>query len=232
MDHLAGRGVRPRRRRDAPGRLLPARRSRSARRSPRSSACSASARCCRRSCSSPPRGSCSRTLRPVARRHRRLPPAIRTGAAALVGRARDGARADRQRRGRRLREDRGGEVWTARSYDEDEVIDAGERVEVVEITGRDGARDALSRRRPKANEKGNRTMVALIVVAVVVAVRAGRRRAHDPRDPAGPRGGGRAARPLQPHARAGADDRHAVHRPRASRSWTCASRSSTSRRSR
>ena len=29
----------------------------------------------------------------------------------------------------------GGEVWTARSYDEDEVIDAGERVEVVEIKG-------------------------------------------------------------------------------------------------
>ena len=28
-----------------------------------------------------------------------------------------------------------GEVWTARSYDEDEVIDAGERVEVVEIRG-------------------------------------------------------------------------------------------------
>jgi membrane protein implicated in regulation of membrane protease activity len=29
----------------------------------------------------------------------------------------------------------GGEVWTARSYEEDAVIDAGERVEVVEIRG-------------------------------------------------------------------------------------------------
>ena len=29
----------------------------------------------------------------------------------------------------------GGEVWTARSYDEDEVIHAGEQVEVVEIRG-------------------------------------------------------------------------------------------------
>jgi len=29
-------------------------------------------------------------------------------------------------------EDRRREVWTARSYDEHEVIDAGERVEVVE----------------------------------------------------------------------------------------------------
>jgi membrane protein implicated in regulation of membrane protease activity len=27
------------------------------------------------------------------------------------------------------------EVWTARSYEEDAVIDAGERVEVVEIRG-------------------------------------------------------------------------------------------------
>jgi len=26
-------------------------------------------------------------------------------------------------------------VWTARSYDDDEVFDAGERVEVVEIRG-------------------------------------------------------------------------------------------------
>jgi membrane protein implicated in regulation of membrane protease activity len=29
----------------------------------------------------------------------------------------------------------GGEVWTARSYEEDRVIDAGEHVEVVEIRG-------------------------------------------------------------------------------------------------
>ena len=29
----------------------------------------------------------------------------------------------------------GGEVWTARSYDEEQVIPAGERVEVVEIRG-------------------------------------------------------------------------------------------------
>jgi membrane protein implicated in regulation of membrane protease activity len=74
-------------------------------------------------------------LRPVARRHRRLPPAIRTGAAALVGR--------RAMVLERIANDEGvgcvkidnGEVWTARSYDEDEVIDVGERVEVVEIRG-------------------------------------------------------------------------------------------------
>jgi membrane protein implicated in regulation of membrane protease activity len=29
----------------------------------------------------------------------------------------------------------GGEVWTARSLDDDDVIEAGERVEVVDIKG-------------------------------------------------------------------------------------------------
>ncbi|HEY2142435.1 MAG TPA: NfeD family protein [Solirubrobacteraceae bacterium] len=74
------------------------------------------------------------TLRPVARRHRRVPPSIRTGAAALVGRPAVVLE--------RIANDEGvgcvkvgGEVWTARSYDEDEVIDVGERVEVVEIRG-------------------------------------------------------------------------------------------------
>jgi membrane protein implicated in regulation of membrane protease activity len=73
-------------------------------------------------------------LRPVARRHRHLPPTIRTGAAALVGRPAIVLE--------RIANDEGvgcvridGEVWTARSYDEHEVIDAGERVEVVEIRG-------------------------------------------------------------------------------------------------
>ena len=28
-----------------------------------------------------------------------------------------------------------GEVWTARAYDEDEVIEAGKRVQVIEIRG-------------------------------------------------------------------------------------------------
>jgi membrane protein implicated in regulation of membrane protease activity len=74
------------------------------------------------------------TLRPVARRHRRLAPAIRTGAAALVGRKAIVLE--------RIANDEGvgcvkidGEVWTARSFDEDQVFDPGERVEVVEIRG-------------------------------------------------------------------------------------------------
>ena len=74
------------------------------------------------------------TLRPIAQRHRRVPPAIRTGAAALVGRPALVLE--------RIANDEGvgcvkidGEVWTARSFDEDQIFDAGERVEVVEIRG-------------------------------------------------------------------------------------------------
>jgi membrane protein implicated in regulation of membrane protease activity len=74
------------------------------------------------------------TLRPVAQRHRRLPPSIRTGAAALIGRKATVIE--------RIANDEGvgcvkidGEVWTARSFDEDQVFDPGERVEVVEIRG-------------------------------------------------------------------------------------------------
>lgn len=74
------------------------------------------------------------TLRPVAKRHRRLPPSIRTGAAALIGR--------RAIVLERIANDEGvgcvkidGEVWTARSFDEDQIFDPGERVEVVEIRG-------------------------------------------------------------------------------------------------
>ena len=74
------------------------------------------------------------TLRPLARRHRQLPPSIRTGAAALIGRPAIVLERIANNEGVgcvRI----GGEVWTARSYDDDEVIDAGERVEVVEIRG-------------------------------------------------------------------------------------------------
>jgi membrane protein implicated in regulation of membrane protease activity len=75
------------------------------------------------------------TLRPVARRHRRLPPAIRTGAAALVGRKAMVLERIANEEGVGCVRIDGGEVWTARTFDEDEVIEAGERVEVVEIRG-------------------------------------------------------------------------------------------------
>src|SRR5665213_935542 len=75
------------------------------------------------------------TLRPVARRHRRMPPSIRTGAAALVGKPALVLERIANDEGVGCVRIDGGEVWTARSFDEDEVIDAGEHVEVVEIRG-------------------------------------------------------------------------------------------------
>jgi membrane protein implicated in regulation of membrane protease activity len=70
----------------------------------------------------------------LAMRHRSMPPQIRTGAAALIGRRalvlerianREGVGSVKI----------GGEVWTARAFDDDRVIEAGEQVEVVEIRG-------------------------------------------------------------------------------------------------
>jgi membrane protein implicated in regulation of membrane protease activity len=73
-------------------------------------------------------------VRPVAKRHLYQPPQLRTGTAALIGRsaivleriANDEAVGS-------VRID--GEVWTARAYDDDEVIAAGTKVQVVEISG-------------------------------------------------------------------------------------------------
>jgi membrane protein implicated in regulation of membrane protease activity len=71
-------------------------------------------------------------LRPVARRHIRLPAPLRTGSAALVGRhAEVLERVDH--RGGQVK--LAGEVWTARAWDEDEVLEPGTRVHVMEIDG-------------------------------------------------------------------------------------------------
>ena len=71
-------------------------------------------------------------LRPIARRHLRTPAQLRTGTAALVG-----ARAVVLER---VTADSGsvkigGEIWTARTYDEDAVLEPGARVEVLQIRG-------------------------------------------------------------------------------------------------
>jgi membrane protein implicated in regulation of membrane protease activity len=71
-------------------------------------------------------------LRPIALRHMHTPPQIRTNTAALVG-----ARATVLERvsGEGGRVKIGGEIWSARSYDEDHVMEAGSRVEVLKIDG-------------------------------------------------------------------------------------------------
>ena len=72
------------------------------------------------------------TLRPVARRHLRTPPALRTNTAALKGRTATVLEEVSHAAGRVKLE---GEVWTARPYDDDAVIEAGRRVHVIEIQG-------------------------------------------------------------------------------------------------
>jgi membrane protein implicated in regulation of membrane protease activity len=73
-------------------------------------------------------------LRPVALRHRKMPAAIRTGTAALVGQRATVVERIVNHEGVGCVKI-GGEVWTARSYEDDGVIEAGKRVEVVEIRG-------------------------------------------------------------------------------------------------
>ncbi len=71
-------------------------------------------------------------VRPIAVRHIKQPPPLRTGVSALVGRpakvieevSDDGGRV-------RI----GGELWSARPYDESRVIPAGSTVDVLAIEG-------------------------------------------------------------------------------------------------
>jgi membrane protein implicated in regulation of membrane protease activity len=71
-------------------------------------------------------------LRPIARRHIHLPAQLRTGTAALEGASAvvlERVTAD----GGRIR--LGGEVWSARTYMDDEVFEPGSRVDVLKIDG-------------------------------------------------------------------------------------------------
>ena len=71
-------------------------------------------------------------LRPIARRHVRLPAISRTGTDALIGRR---ALVTRKvdAHGGRVRI--GGEEWSARSYLDGEVYDEGASVDVIQIEG-------------------------------------------------------------------------------------------------
>jgi membrane protein implicated in regulation of membrane protease activity len=70
--------------------------------------------------------------RPFALRHIRQPPMLRTGTAALVGRSALVLEEVGPHSGRiRI----GGEEWSARSYDETQIIPAGKTVDVMHIEG-------------------------------------------------------------------------------------------------
>jgi membrane protein implicated in regulation of membrane protease activity len=69
---------------------------------------------------------------PIARRHIKQPPLLRTGSAALVGRSASVLEEVTRHSGRvRI----GGEEWSARPYDETLVIPVGHLVDVMQIEG-------------------------------------------------------------------------------------------------
>jgi membrane protein implicated in regulation of membrane protease activity len=71
-------------------------------------------------------------IRPIALRHLKTPARLRSGTAALVGaRAVVLERVDADHGQVKI----GGEVWTARPYDEDDVFEPGVRVDVMKIDG-------------------------------------------------------------------------------------------------
>ena len=71
-------------------------------------------------------------VRPIAKRHLKQPPPLRTGTAALVGRT---ALVLNETNGYTGRVRIGGEEWSSRSYDETLVIPAGAVVDVIQIEG-------------------------------------------------------------------------------------------------
>ncbi len=71
-------------------------------------------------------------VRPIAVRHLKHPPLLRTGTAALVGRS---ALVQQEVNGHGGRVRIGGEEWSARSYDETLVMPVGATVDVIQIEG-------------------------------------------------------------------------------------------------
>jgi membrane protein implicated in regulation of membrane protease activity len=71
-------------------------------------------------------------VRPIAMRHIKQPPLLRTGSAALVGRA---AIVTEEVTGQSGRIKVGGEEWTSRAYDDTLVIPVGHKVDIMQIEG-------------------------------------------------------------------------------------------------
>ena len=72
-------------------------------------------------------------VRPIAVRHIKQPPLLRTGTSALVGRSAKVVEEVTDDGGGKVRI--GGELWSARPYDESQVIPVGSTVNVFAIEG-------------------------------------------------------------------------------------------------
>jgi membrane protein implicated in regulation of membrane protease activity len=71
-------------------------------------------------------------VRPIAMRHIKQPPLLRTGTAALVGRSAI-VLEEVTEHGGRIKV--GGEEWSSRSYDETLIIPVGRKVDIMQIEG-------------------------------------------------------------------------------------------------
>jgi membrane protein implicated in regulation of membrane protease activity len=71
-------------------------------------------------------------VRPVAMRHVKQPPLLRTGAAAIVGKS---AVVTEEVTGHSGRIKVGGEEWSSRAYDDTLVIPVGHKVDILQIEG-------------------------------------------------------------------------------------------------
>lgn len=71
-------------------------------------------------------------VRPIAMRHHKQPPPLRTGVAALVGQT---AIVEEEVTGHSGRVRIGGELWSSRAYDDSLVIPVGTKVDVLQIQG-------------------------------------------------------------------------------------------------
>lgn len=71
-------------------------------------------------------------VRPVAMRHVKQPPLLRTGAAAIVGKS---AIVTEEVTGHSGRIKVGGEEWSSRAYDDTLIIPVGHKVDILQIEG-------------------------------------------------------------------------------------------------
>ena len=102
-------------------------------------------------------------LRPIAREHQRTRGRVKTGTAALVGQTAMVVERIANAEGVGCVK-LGGEIWTARAYDDDEVIEPGTRVHVLEIRG------ATALVTPVRENPVTAGLIALIVLALFVFI--------------------------------------------------------------
>ena len=86
---------------------------------------------------------CFGLVRPIAKRHMSTPPQLRTGTAALVGRNAIVLERIANDEASGCARIEGGQVWTAHAFDDDRVIEPGERVKPLPQPAEDRGSELL-----------------------------------------------------------------------------------------